>query len=348
MKGIDQRRIRLIRTGKQGTGPVVYWMSREQRASDNWALLHAQERAVSLGRSMVVIFCLVNDFLNAAPRHYRFLLEGLREVEGTLLPLGIGFQLLIGEPREAVSSFLSNADTAELIVDFDPLRIKRRWLEEVSDLVQCPVAQVDAHNIVPCWLVSDRQEYGARTLRPKIEKQLPTYLTEIPLLKSHPHTEVTETETDWQKVYSLFIGKDELLPTGLNSGESAARHQLASFIRDGLHRYASDRNDPNLDGQSGLSPYLHFGQLAPQRVAMEATTARVNGVSRKAFLEELVVRRELADNFCYYNKNYDRFEGFSGWARDTLNRHKSDRRQYICSLKELELGHTHEDLWNAA
>jgi deoxyribodipyrimidine photo-lyase len=130
-------------------------------------------------------------------------------------------------------------------------------------------------------------------------------------------------------------------------GESAAHRALAGFLDQRLEGYATDRNDPNRNGQSGLSPYLHFGHLAPQRVAL-AVAAGGTPDDRDAFLEELIIRRELSDNFCWYNNRYDQVEGFPDWARKTLDRHRADPREYRYSRGALERGETHDRLWNAA
>jgi deoxyribodipyrimidine photo-lyase len=118
------------------------------------------------------------------------------------------------------------------------------------------------------------------------------------------------------------------------------------------------RNNPTRDAQSNLSPYLHFGQISAQRVALEvlkylslppfAREGTEGGISHAAFLEELIIRRELSDNFCFYNRDYDNFEGFPDWAKKTLNKHRKDRRDYIYTVKQFEHAKTHDDLWNAA
>jgi deoxyribodipyrimidine photo-lyase len=128
-------------------------------------------------------------------------------------------------------------------------------------------------------------------------------------------------------------------------GEAAAAMRLCNFLANKLTSYQSDRNDPNRDGQSGLSPYLHFGQISAQRVALEAARSMRDA---GAFLEELIVRKELSDNFCYYNQHYDDIEGFPAWARASLYEHEKDGREYLYSLEELEEARTHDELWNAA
>jgi deoxyribodipyrimidine photo-lyase len=123
---------------------------------------------------------------------------------------------------------------------------------------------------------------------------------------------------------------------------------LKGFMREGLRSYDEARNDPTVDGQSNLSPYLHFGHISAQRVALAIRESDVGGKSRDAFLEELIVRRELSDNFCFYNRDYDRFEGFPSWAQTTLKQHLRDKRDYRYTLEQFESAGTHDELWNAA
>ncbi|MCF8031092.1 MAG: deoxyribodipyrimidine photo-lyase, partial [Desulfohalobiaceae bacterium] len=124
---IDPRRIRTLQTGEPGTGPVVYWMSRDQRIRDNWALLHAQERARASERGVVVLFCLVSEFLEATWRQYAFMLGGLRETCRECLELGIPFVLRLGDPAERAAELVNAVDAESLICDFDTLRIKSEW-----------------------------------------------------------------------------------------------------------------------------------------------------------------------------------------------------------------------------
>jgi len=347
---IDPSRIHILRPGEPAAGPVVYWMSRDQRVRDNWALLYAQEQARRQRVPLIVVFCLAPDFLGASFRQYEFMLRGLEEVEQDLARKNMPFFLLAGEPAQVLPAFLRKQGARSLVTDFDPLKIKRRWKNTVSRAIDIPFHEVDSHNIVPCRAASPKQEYGAYTLRPKIQKLLPHYLTEFPPIKRHPHRRDGRTVSpDWRAVrrtleLNASIGEvDWITP-----GEGAAARALRRFVNGKLDRYGLERNDPNLDGQSRLSPYLHFGQLSAQRVALEVMKANVNEESREAFLEELIVRRELSDNFCFYNTHYDTPRCFPAWAQKSLSLHRKDRREYAYTLRELEEGRTHDDLWNAA
>jgi deoxyribodipyrimidine photo-lyase len=154
---------------------------------------------------------------------------------------------------------------------------------------------------------------------------------------------------DWDKVInSLKINRDVKEVDWIKPGESAASKSLKKFLENKLERYSEDRNDPNKNALSNLSPYLHFGQISAQRVALTAQQFYQKNPSVEVFLEELIVRRELSDNFCYFNPKYDSFDGFHSWAKETLNKHRKDNRDFIYSFEEFENANTHEDLWNAA
>jgi deoxyribodipyrimidine photo-lyase len=347
---VQEERIRTVREGRAGGGPVVFWMSRDQRVRDNWALLYARDLAVELRVPFAVLFCLVSEFLGATIRQYGFLLRGLEELEHRLGRLGIPFILLSGEPKRQIPVLLKRLDASVLVMDFDPLRIKLGWQKEVAERVSIPVREVDAHNIVPCWLVSSKQEYGAYTLRPKLRKLLPEFLRPFPRLRRHPFAmQRQQPPVRWSSVFK-DLAVDRTVPevVWVTPGEDAAARALRHFVKRKLIGFAADRNDPLKQGQSDLSPYLHFGQLSAQRVAMEVLKADAPERAKEVFLEELVTRRELSDNFCLHSPDYDAVSCFPNWAKRTLAKHRKDRREFLYSLADFEAGKTHDALWNAA
>jgi deoxyribodipyrimidine photo-lyase len=347
---VKRARIRSLNQERPGPGPVVYWMSRDQRVRDNWALLYAQELALSMGRPLGVVFCLAPAFLGATLRQYGFMLKGLREVARDLDDLNIPFFLLRGNPSQELAHFVENQPVGAVVSDFSPLRLVREWRSTVAKNLNVSLEEVDAHNIVPCWVASPKAEYGAYTLRPKLKRLLPEFLEEFPTLAPHPITwESIGPKIPWENLTaSLNIDFNVPEVTWLTPGERAAQTRLENFLNDQLPFYQEKRNDPTQDGQSDLSPYLHFGQLAPQRVALEAEDHFEHDASREAFLEELIVRRELSDNFCFYQPHYDTLAGFPAWAQKSLNQHRADRREYLYSPEALESARTHDELWNAA
>ncbi len=342
---VNPKRIRILGDAPIGKGPVIYWMSRDQRVNDNWALLYAQELANRNEAALATIFCLTPDFLQSCSRQYHFMIEGLREVERNLRKLNIGFFLAFGDPKREVPAFLEESGAGALVSDFSPLKISRGWKREVADQIGIQFYEVDAHNIIPCFYASQSREWAAYSFRPKVHRLLNEFLEQFPAVERHLIKWQEGGENDWEKAEKSI--RAEAVPDvkWIEPGEAAARAQLSDFLSHRLHRYDSDRNDPTLDGQSNLSPYLHFGQISAQRAAIQALAGTADTTS---FLEELVVRRELAENFCYYNPNYDSVAGFPDWAKETLRSHERDRREYLYSILELEAARTHDDLWNAA
>ena len=340
----------LNRCPSRGPGPVLYWMSRDQRVADNWALLQAQREALTRGTPLVTAFCLAPDFLGATLRQYAFMLRGLAETEQALRSLSIGFVLLRGDPVREVPAFIHSSEAGLVVTDFDPLRLKTGWRQAVAAAVPVATVEVDAHNLVPARHASPRQEYGAYTLRPKLRRLLPDFLTPVPAPRHHPHAWRHDPgPVDWSNVWQGLrldrsVGEVSWLTPGANAGLRVLRH----FLDQRLESYPAASRNPAVDGLSNLSPYLHFGQVSAQRVALEVSTAAVAPAARDAFLEELIVRRELADNFCLYNPHYDTPQGFPAWAARTLSDHALDARPYLYPRERLEAGDTHDDLWNAA
>ncbi len=344
---MNNKRVRLISNGSEKEGPVVYWISRDQRMSDNWALLYAQEKALEKEESLIIVFSLSSSFLKSGFRQYSFMIEGLRELEENLHKKNIPFHLLFGSPEETIPIFIKKNNASSLITDFSPLRVKKKWLDKIVYSAEIPVFEIDAHNIVPCWIASEKQEWAARTFRPKVNRLLPEFLDDFSSVKKMGSKKLAEN--DWKKINNfLNVDKSVEKIDWLKPGEEEAIKVLKSFVKNKLSGYEEESNNPNLNIQSNLSPYLHFGQISAQRIAIRVKKSGAGNKNKDAFLEELIVRKELSDNYCFYNKNYDNFKGLPEWSKKTLNKHREDKREYSYSLKDFENAETHDDLWNAA
>ncbi len=356
---IDPTRITKIKDGKETGTTVVYWMNRDQRAHDNWALLHACEVAKEKQANLAVVFNYAKDSIRLTRRHFDFMLQGLKDVQKELQAHGIPFHVISGEPSNVMVKYLEAIDCAHLVTDFSPLKAHRRWLKEVCGHLECGVDLVDAHNIVPYNVVSDKEEYAARTIRSKINKRLEDYLTDFPDLEKYNCVSFVNPDrvpfqfenlhVAWETLESVYVLDENVKAVEwLRAGQSGAVETLRKFIDERLENYNDLRNDPNEDAQSDLSPYFHFGQVAPQRVAYEIRHIAEPSDNTASFLEEMIVRRELTDNYCYYNENYDRLEGVKDWAKLTLHVHRNDQRDAVYDLEMFENAKTHDDLWNAA
>ncbi|XP_017328690.1 CPD photolyase [Ictalurus punctatus] len=352
----NTKRLRFLSDAKkvrQGCGAVLYWMVRDQRVQDNWALVYAQQLALEENLPLHVCFCLVPRYLEATYRQYAFMLRGLQEVAKECTSLCIQFHLLRGEPELTLPGFVKHWDIGAVVTDFNPLRLPLQWTERVKKELppDVPFIQVDAHNVVPCWGASNKLEYAARTIRGKITKLLPEFLTEFPPVDMHPHPSTKAAKkVDWEKVMSsLEVDRSVGEVLWAQPGTAGGVAMLESFIDQRLRIFASERNNPNASALSQLSPWIHSGQLSAQRVLLEVKRwGKHSTESVSSFTEELLVRRELSDNFCFYNDNYDNINGAYDWAKKTLQDHAKDARPYLYTREQLENADTHDQLWNAA
>jgi deoxyribodipyrimidine photo-lyase len=330
--------------------PVIYWMSRDQRVFHNWSLSTAIDIARHHTVPICVVFTLVPGYPGATHRHYDFMLKGLQEIEEKLADLSIPFLILsTTEPAKALSDYAAALQAGLVITDFDPLRIKQQWQKDAAARLECPLWECDAHNIIPCRFVSQKVEFGAYTLRPRIHKLLPSFLVEFPSLLPSPAGLLEQPEPIQWETLKKSIKADQLPGpvADFQPGEQAAAEHLQGFLDKKLRSYTELRNDPNAGAVSDLSPWLHFGHISAQKIALQASN-NYPAEQTASFLEELIVRRELSDNFCLYNPHYDSFQGFPAWAKLTLDAHRSDKRDYLYSKEQFEFAHTHDPLWNAA
>ncbi len=323
---------------------VLYWMQSSQRAGENPALEYAIERANSINKPVYVCFGLDVSYPEANRRSFAFMLEGLRETGEDLKVRGIPFFVREGPPYEVAAAF---GEAACLVVtDRGYLRHLDAWRERVAAAVPCPVITVESGVVVPVEVASGKEEWSAATFRPKILRQLETYLIPVKERRVNVPLQPDEvTDAGVPAVDRLLV--DGSVPAGMFAGGTAeARRHLGIFCSERLSAYEDGRNDPNRDVLSDLSPYLHFGQISPVEIAL---AVRATGMpAARAYLEEVIVRRELAVNFVRYNPGYDAYEGLPQWAKKTLADHARDQREYIYTLRELEEGRTHDQYWNAA
>ncbi|HJX51600.1 MAG TPA: deoxyribodipyrimidine photo-lyase [Polyangia bacterium] len=345
-------RVRVRKAGEpnpQGRA-VVYWMQRAQRAADNPALDIAVHAANALGKPLVVLLTLVPFYPGANLRHYAFMSAGLGELAEDLEKLGIGF-VLRRYPDHSVPAFVREVGAALLVGDENPLRQPDRWRNDVAAAVNVPFWTVDADVVVPSSLLG-KEQYAARTMRPRLHRLLPTYLVAErapkPKLAWRRPRGLAGIDPSGDVLSGLAIDRRVAPVAAWRGGRKAALARLHHFLRNGLRGYDGERNRPERDGTSCLSPYLHFGQLGPREVALAIQAAAAPEVDKAAFLEQLLVRRELAINFMRYNPAYDRLDGCEAWARRTLVKHAHDRRPLLLRREALAAGETPDPLWNAA
>ncbi|MGC9517675.1 MAG: deoxyribodipyrimidine photo-lyase [Methanomicrobiales archaeon] len=342
IKNLNSRK---IREGKF----ILYWMQSSQREQYNHALEHSIELSNRLNLPLIVYFGLTSDFPEANRRHYYFMIEGLKEVKSTLKKRGINLVILNESPEIGASKL--GADASLIVVDRGYLKIERTWRDYVAKNVNCPLIQVESNVVVPVETVTQKEEYSAATLRRKLNKILDDFL--IPLKSGSLKNNRIEHDLeslDMNDIDSLIknLKVDESVPEVVfyKGGTSEALKHLKVFLKNKIDLFPDLRNDPTQDYLSHMSPYLHFGQISPLYIALEAIKTDSPGID--SFLEELIVRRELSMNYVYYNPHYDSLEGLPEWPRKTLREHEADKREYIYSLEELENAKTHDPYWNAA
>lgn len=347
---VDSRRVRCLNSKPILSGAVLYWMQRDQRVEDNWALLYAAQCAKEAKMPLIVAFNLVPSFGDASQRQYTCMFAGLREVEKSLHLIGVPFYVLAGQPADTIASFTEAHDIGQVVTDFYPLHFTTAWRTVVAKKISVRLTEVDAHNIIPIWEASPKLEYAAYTLRPKIHRLLPQFLKPFPKLKVEFQRNITlPIMIDWEQLLKTITANSHVLAVDwLVPGAQAAHKTLQEFIKERLAEYATKRNDPNANYLSNMSPYLHMGHISAQRVALEILNSDVQRSTKDIYLEELIVRRELADNFCFYNPDYDKVAGAHAWAQKTIAEHAKDTREFIYTRPEFETARTHDDLWNAA
>lgn len=329
---------------------VVYWMQRAQRGRDNPALDTAITAANALGKPAVVFFAPVPFYPHANLRHFRFLQEGIPDIAQELAKRGVGF-VLRPYPHHHLLQFCDQVRPALVIGDENPLREPEEWRRRVARDLRVPFWTVDADVIIPSRLLA-REHYAARTIRPHLLSRLHEFLEPLenprarvcwktpPKIASSPLT--GDITAGW--TIDRSVGPVSSWPGGGTAGLRALRQ----FVARNLATYPERRNRPELHATSRLSPYLHFGHLGPHTVALAIQRADVPEAARSAFLEQLIVRRELAVNFVRFNPAYDSMECMEPWADRTLGEHASDHRPVAYSEQQLEDAATHDELWNAA
>lgn len=339
---------------------VLYWSQIFRRPRHNHALNYAVERANELGLPVVVYEGLRHDYPWASDRLHVFLLEGARENARELARRGIPHVFFLERNRsgrrKAVRHLARSA--ALLITDFFPCFIIPAQTEAAARATRVPVYAVDSCGVVPLAHFP-KEEYAARTLRPKMRAALAEHLR--PVVDPRPEHQKRGVELDFPWAEDLEGAEplelasqcavDHSVPpvTWARGGFRQAARALERFIEEKLPRYADDRNHPDRDGGSGLSPFLHFGHLSATDAALRVRDAAgVPKESREAFLEELIVRRELSYNFTCHNPRYDSLEALPDWVQRNLREHARDRREYIYDLETLEAARTHDEVWNAA
>ena len=351
---IQEERVRYLNEKEDRDGDyVLYWLQQAQRAEYNHALEYAAQRANELGQPLLVVFGLMDDYPSANVRHYAFMLEGLRDVGEALEGRGIKFVVRKGAPDEVALRYGENASM--IVSDGAYLRPEWSWRQRVAEEAACRVVRVESNVVVPVELASGKREVAARTLRPKIRRHLDEFLVELlptEIGKGSLDLDI-EDGVDLSDIDAVLDGMDidksvEPLRHLYTGGLTAAKAKLEEFIENGLDEYAGHRNQPQTNHVSHMSKYLHYGHISPVYLALRIREASAPKEDVDTYLEELIVRRELTINFCFYTPDYDSFSCIPDWAKKTLKEHQRDEREHLYAREQLEGAQTHDPYWNAA
>ena len=350
---VSETRLRRLNDHEPRPGRyVLYWMQASQRTRFNHALEHAIERANALNLPVVVGFGLMDDYPEANLRHYAFMLQGLRDVKRALAGRGMALVVRRGQPAEVALSLAEEA--ALLVCDRGYLRHQVTWRDQVADRATASVVEVESDVVVPVEQTSEKLEFAARTIRPKIHRHLEENLSPLPAEKVKRDSLGLKlpSDIDAERAEMALEGMKLDRSVGVSpsfiGGQEEAQRRLKAFVRDKLPGYAEGRNEPAAGQTSTMSAFLHFGQISPIDIALEVRASNAPKADRDAYLEELIVRRELSVNFVTHNGQYDRYDGLPAWAKQTLAEHRRDKRPALYSLADLEAGRTADSYWNAA
>jgi len=344
---------------------VLYWMQASLRGRSNLALDFAVEAANSRNLPLVTVFCLQDSYLSASKLHYTHLLSGLSEAQSDLAEKGIALYIYKGSPEHIIPYLARHA--ALTVLDTGYLRHQRAWRTKVADALSCRAVWVESNVVIPVATASTKEEWSAYTLRRKITPLIDDFTDistdEVPRLSSLGK----DLLPCQSKLIPLSLQEIQQNPPGIiprrmdeqmfsePPGYRSALTRFRHFVSAKLETYDKDRNDPLVDGTSRLSGALHFGFVSP--LELTSILKKELGLQRlsscphsgaKAYLEELITRRELAINFCYYNDAYDRPDCLPSWAQHTLEEGNNHPRPRIYSLDALEMAQTDDPYWNAA
>jgi deoxyribodipyrimidine photo-lyase len=350
-KDIHPDRIQLLneKPVREGAKYVLYWIQKSSRAEWNHAFEYAIRLSKKLDCGVVAAFGLMDDYPEANARHYTFLLEGLRQAAEDFKKRNTRFVLRFGAPADVALALAE--DAAAVICDRGYLRHERAWRDTVAAQAGCAVVQVETDLVVPVETTSDKQEYAARTIRKKIMSRYEDFLEEParrqPGKSSLRYGIESESLADIPGlIRSRGIDDRVAAVDWIKGGTQAAKKRFRQFLDQQLSSYEDKRNQPHLDTVSFMSPYLHFGQISPVWLVNELR--QHSGKNADSYLEEVLVRRELTANFCFYNDDYDQYDCLPDWALETLEEHKDDERERVYTRDELESGQTQDDYWNTA
>ncbi|QDT30862.1 cryptochrome/DNA photolyase family protein [Thalassoglobus polymorphus] len=388
MNNVPEKRIRALNNHDVNPSGdyILYWMIANRRSRSNFSLERAAEWAQRLGKPLIVFEAVRVKYRWASDRLHKFILQGMANQRESFKNAPLTYYCYVEpEPNDGKGLLEELAKKACVVVTDDfPCFFIPTMLKVVSRRVKVKLEAVDSNGLFP-MSATDRVFTKAHSFRRFLQKEILEHLDNVPnenflnqldlpqtgevpqqILSKWPEaTDLTLTAT--ADVLKTFPIDHAVKPASFDGGEVAATRTLKEFLDDGFERYADDRNHPDTDASSRLSPYLHFGHISahtifseiaaregwtPANVAEKPNGSREGwwGMSEHAegYLDEVITWRELGYNMCSHESNYDKYESLPDWAKTTLEEHLHDEREYVYSLSEFESASTHDEVWNAA
>ena len=330
---------------------VLYWLQSTQRVDFNYGLSLAIEYANRYHLPLKVLYIVTPSYPDANRRHYWFMFEGLKRLSQDVEALNSLFCVEVGEFVETITPHLS--DAAFMVMDYGYLNHQkafRETLQKKANTLNLGLVSVESDVIVPVGVAESKCTYSARTIRPKLLKQVDAFLEKPRLEKVKRRLKDQPSSIDINALNdALDITSNVERTKYFTGGRDEGIRRLNVFLDHGLKDYPKS-NDPSTKLTSYLSPYLHFGMIAPHEVYLEVSAySDQYREAVESFLEQLLVRRELAFNFVHYCQGYDQFDAMTyDWAYQTMELHLEDEREYIYTFSELENAKTHDPYFNAA
>lgn len=352
-------RLRILNSApvRQDARYVLYWCQMNQRVPMNQALEYAAEQANRCGVPLLVYEGLGCTYQYANDRIHTFIVEGVPDTAKRLAARRIGYCFYLRQRKSDANDVLYKlAEHAALVVTDDyPVFIAPIHNASVPEKIGVAFHAVDASCIVPMSR-HEKRNYGAYTIRPRIHKMLPEYLhpvEEVKLVHAWKdgtpewHVQVTPKNVA-ELVAGCEIDHTVAPSLSFHGGQSEAERLLEHFLEANLRIYAKERNEPSKHATSHMSPYLHFGMISSLHIALRAKDyAADHGLIASEYLEELIVRRELAFNFAHFTPNVKTLDALPEWCLKTMAKHASDKRDPQFTAKQMEHGETYDQLWNA-
>jgi deoxyribodipyrimidine photo-lyase len=355
-------RVTHIKNCKDSKGEyILYWMEQSQRIHYNHALHLGIILSNLHGMPLVVYFGVSDEYPKGNLRHRTFMMEGLEYLKMKLSRMGIKFVIYRTSPEKGCMELMKNA--SHLIMDVGYTRIQKQWRKDVinswTENDCTSIVEVEDDVLVPVNKVSDNAEHSMGTIKPKLLSSMDEFAIKFRPIEPFIRSRYIDIECSFEEIVSPMDEienikqKNGVSPSSrFKGGEKEARDLFYEFFNNKIGYYL-EKNHPELDYTSCLSPYLHFGHISPvEIVVVVKKIIEKNPFIEKAvnaFIEDVVIKRELAINFVHFTENYDKFEHMTDqWAYDTMDEHKDDEREFLYTTNDFESCSTHDKYWNAA